>query len=444
MIEGWIFQKYSFPLSLSASLFTVAYRHLLPLRLIYFPMKYFGTDGIRSLFGDELKKNAYKLGRALSKRGGKIVLAIDGREGGEELARYFVGGVNDNGGDAIYLGVAPTPALAYATKGRFDYGVEITASHNPKEYNGLKVFDVSGEKLFGERVEDIERDMDEIEVGNEGALPSCDLSPLDGYLASFDGEELPVSIVVDAAGGASRRFAEDIFAKRGINARFIDDGKEINQGCGSENPSFLKKALRDGEIGVAFDGDGDRLLFAAGKEIWSGERLLYVLAKNMKERGLLRGKVAVTEMANKGLITSLKALGVEVVKCKVGDVNVYSKLKEVGGNLGGEPSGHILVDGEQADALKNAIRICEIIYSNKNCDEGFVALPERSFVLPLSENVLKTLNDRADIWRGYLGEKGSIKIRVSGTEPVIRVKVEAVKESLVKEIASDLRVKSGK
>lgn len=405
-------------------------------------MKYFGTDGIRSLYGEELLVNAYKLGRALSLRGNRILLAVDGRENGEEVASGFAGGVFDGGGSLIYLGIAPTPALAYATKNSYDFGVEITASHNRKEYNGLKAFDIRGEKLCGNALIEVEKDMDAVDSFCKRPLPKPNPEPLSDYRASFDGDTIPLKLAVDAAAGAARDFAREALLKRGINATFIDGGKEVNDGCGSENPDNLLSALRDGyDLGVAFDGDGDRLLVADGSGVWQGEKVLYVLAKDMKERGVLKGKVVVSEMVNKGLISSLKSIGVEVAKCKVGDSNVYAKLKETGGNLGGEPSGHIIVNGEQADALKNALRICKIVYSNKRFDEGLNLLPEKCFVVPYSDATLNAVNETAEMWRGYLGEKGNIRVRVSGTEPVIRVKVEAVNERLVNEIVADLKRK---
>ena len=405
-------------------------------------MKYFGTDGIRRIYGKELEDILYRLGYVLASRGKNIVICRDTRASGLALAEKFASGVFDGGGNIVNMGIAPTPAAAYSVREGFDFAASITASHNPSEYNGIKIFDASGAKLDALTMEEIEKAMDEVESGGERALPREEDALFEKYIKGFVSKKLPLKIAVDAANGAGRRSAEKVLPKFFEKVVFVDDGREINS-CGATRPERLRNAMQeDFDVGIAFDGDADRLfLIDKKKREYGGNELLYVLALHMKSEKTLKGKVVCSEV-NEGLISSLKKKGVDSVRCKVGDSNVYKKEKSTGSNLGGEPSGHVLIDGEQADALKTAIKICEILYLNEDALDGLLLYPEKRFSYPYSEKNLKALEETAEMWRAYLGKEGTVSVRVSGTEPIIRTRVECRSESLFKEIVKDFEKKT--
>jgi len=408
-------------------------------------MRSFGTDGIRRIADRELNEAAYKLGKALSSNGKKILLGVDTRPSGKTVAEYFYAGVKENGGEMINCGIIPTPALSFAVKKLGAYrGVEITASHNSVEYNGLKVFDENGAKISGETAEELEAVMDSVNDSPKTLpLPEENDQALNEYLKNFD-EIHPCSfkILIDTACGATTRTAPKIIERRSLNASILDIDKAINDACGANDVRLLKSKVvaENYDFGLAVDGDGDRLVMVTKEgKVLKGEELIYILAVYMKKKKTLKGKVVLTEITNGGLLKSLKSAGVDSCKCKVGDANVYRKMRDIGSNLGGEPSGHILIDDMQADGLWAGIKILNVLKEYPDILNDLKLLPEASLNFRYSKELETKLIARAETWRGYLGDKGKITVRASGTEPLIRVRVECESSFLCREIIKDLR-----
>ena len=397
--------------------------------------KYFGTDGVRGVVGEDMTAQLVeRLGRAstLWVGGGPVFVGRDTRGTGPELERAFASGVASAGGHAVLAGVLPTPAVALLA---LDLGVVISASHNPPEYNGVKFFRKDGSKLGDEDEEAIEALLDappnEPERGQVDTLEVAVDSYLDLVIERFGSDLAGLRIGVDCANGAYSGIAPRAFEELGAEVVAIGvdpDGTNINVGCGATDLRALQALVRDRglDLGVAFDGDGDRMLAVDEKgDSLDGDQIVSVLAL-----ALGVDLVAVTTMTNMGFHRLMDEHGIRVVLTDVGDRYVLEALKREGGVLGGEQSGHVIyLDGHvTGDGLAAALLLCGAVRGRPVSEAA--AVMER---LPQAkENVRvarRQLSDRirheVDRVNGELEGRGRVLVRPSGTEPVIRVLAEA-------------------
>jgi phosphoglucosamine mutase len=408
--------------------------------------RYFGTDGVRGIVGEDLTPDLVeRLGRAatLWSKGGRVFVGRDTRGSGPELEEAFARGVLDAGGNAVLAGVLPTPAVALLA---LDLGVVVSASHNPPEYNGIKIFDRDGQKLTDAAEEEIEAllDTDGPGGGDIDRVGVATDSYLEHITERFGSDLSGLRVVVDCANGAYSAIAPTAFEQLGAEVTAIGaqpDGSNINLGCGATDLSLLQRTILQGDfdLGVAFDGDGDRLLAvdADGAPV-DGDQILAILADDL---GV--DLVAVTQMTNLGFHRFAEERGIRLVTTDVGDRYVLEALRREGGLLGGEQSGHIiyLKDHVTGDGLAAALLLCTALRGR--------TLAEAAAVLPrypqAKENVRvasKKLPDelRAEIERvnAELDGSGRILVRASGTEPVVRVLAEAEEPEKAKELCATI------
>ena len=394
---------------------------------------YFGTDGVRGIVGEDLTTELVeRLGKAatLWSKGGRVFVGRDTRGSGPELEEAFARGVVEAGGNAVLAGVLPTPAVALLA---LDLGVVVSASHNPPEYNGIKVFDRDGRKLSDAAEEEIEALLD-AEGPGEGRIDRVDVatdSYLEHIVERFGSDLSGLRVAVDCANGAYSAIAPKAFEQLGAEVTAIaaePDGTNINLGSGATDLSLLQRTVlhADFDLGIAFDGDGDRVLAvdANGASV-DGDQILAILAGHLNV-----DIVAVTQMTNFGFHRFAEERGIRLLTTEVGDRYVLEALRREGGLLGGEQSGHIiyLKDHVTGDGLAAAMLLCAAL-------EGRT-LAEAAAVLPrypqAKENVrvaTKDLSDDlfAEVARvnEELDGSGRILVRASGTEPVVRVLAEA-------------------
>jgi phosphoglucosamine mutase len=394
---------------------------------------YFGTDGVRGVVGQDLTVELVeKLGRAAAywSGGGRIFIGRDTRASGVELEQVLAEGIASAGGNAVVAGVLPTPAVALLT---LDLGCVITASHNPPEYNGVKFFDRDGQKLPDSSEEEIEALLDRDAVGG-GTIDQVGVAT-DSYLEHivdrFGSDLSRLHVVVDCANGAYSGIAPLAFEQLGARTTTIGDdpnGTNINVGCGATDLRALSDKVVDvgADLGVAFDGDGDRMLAvdADGAPV-DGDQIVAILA-------LARGVdlVAVTSMSNLGFHRLMADSGIRVVTTDVGDRYVLEALRAEGGILGGEQSGHVIwLDGHvTGDGLAAALLLCGAL-GGRTLAEAAAAMPRYPQVKDNVEVARRELTDgiRAEVERinAQLGTSGRVLVRPSGTEPVVRVLAEA-------------------
>jgi len=330
------------------------------------PRRYFGTDGVRGVVGKDITPELVeRLGRAATLwcGRGRIFIGRDTRASGPELEAALARGIASVGGNAVVAGVLPTPAVALLT---LDLGCVITASHNPPEYNGVKFFDRDGQKLSDTQEEEIEALIDEPATGggeiDEVAVATD--SYLEHVVERFGSNLAGLRIGVDCANGAYAGLAPQAFTQLGAQVTAIGDepdGTNINVGCGATDLRALQHTVTELglDLGVAFDGDGDRMLAVDGNgDVVDGDQILAVLALDRKV-----DLVAVTVMANMGLHRLMAENGVRVVTTDVGDRYVLEALRREGGILGGEQSGHLIwLDGHvTGDGLVAALLLCNAL-----------------------------------------------------------------------------------
>ena len=397
--------------------------------------RYFGTDGVRGVVGEELTAELVeRLGRAaaLWSGGGRVFVGRDTRESGPMLEGAFAEGVASAGGNAVLGGVLPTPAVALLA---LDLGAVISASHNPPEYNGVKFFDGDGQKLTDASEEEIEALLDEPERPRRGTIDRVGISAesyLEHVLDRFGSDLSGLRVAVDCGNGAYSELAPKAFTQLGADVLPLatePDGLNINVGCGATDLSLLQSHAGAYDLGVAFDGDGDRMLAvdADGNAV-DGDQILAVLALHLKV-----DLVVVTSMTNLGFHRLMEEHGIRVVTTDVGDRYVLEALRREGGILGGEQSGHIIcLDGHvTGDGLAAALLLCQAL-------EGH-SLAEAAAVMPkfaqVKENVLTRTKDlstdlQQEIARlnSELNGSARVLVRPSGTEPLIRVLAEAKNE----------------
>ncbi|MDR0862608.1 MAG: phosphoglucosamine mutase [Oscillospiraceae bacterium] len=424
--------------------------------------KYFGTDGIRGIANAELDARlAYLTGFAAAEELGRdkarprVVICKDTRISGDMLESALIAGLCAGGADASPLGVLPTPAAALLTIERgADAGIVISASHNPYEHNGIKLFGREGFKIPDELEARIEHLIDHPEelttrVGGElGRVASDDGSGVElyvGHVARRVERLRHMRVVFDCANGAASRTARNLFSRFDLDAEYISeqpDGVNINADCGSTHLDALRKAVVDGgfDCGFAFDGDADRCLAVdeTGATV-DGDAILALCAAAMKEDGTLRGGAVVgTIMSNSGLLDYCKTRGIDVLLSDVGDRNVLELMRARGCNLGGEPSGHTIFtdDSTTGDGQLAALKVLEVLSrSGKSLSELRREIPYYPQVMinvkvagaegkaaAMASAALKAAIEEE---RAKLGGGGKILVRPSGTESLIRVTVEA-------------------
>jgi phosphoglucosamine mutase len=409
--------------------------------------RYFGTDGVRGIVGALITPELVeRLGRAatLWTGAGRVFVGRDTRASGVELEEAFARGVISAGGSAVLAGVLPTPAVALMA---LDLGVVISASHNPPEYNGVKFFDANGHKLPDASEEQIEALLAAPPAVDQGEIDRVEVavdSYLDHVIERFGSDLSGLKIGVDCANGAYSGLAPAAFERLGATVVTIGndpDGSNINVGCGATDMAALQElVVREGcTLGVAFDGDGDRMLAVDEKgQAIDGDQIVAILAL---DRGV--DLVAVTQMTNLGFHALMREHGIRVITTDVGDRYVLEALWREGGVLGGEQSGHIiwLRDHVTGDGLAAGLLLCAALQGRP--------LSEVAAVMPLfpqaKENVRVATNEltpaiRAEVDR--LNEQfdgtGRVLVRPSGTEPVIRVLAEAENPAVAAETCASI------
>jgi phosphoglucosamine mutase len=396
--------------------------------------QYFGTDGVRGVVGETLTADLVeRLGKAAAVwcGRGRVFVGRDTRASGSELEESFADGVASAGGTAVLAGVLPTPAVALLA---LDLGVVISASHNPPDYNGVKLFDREGRKLTDAAEEEIEALLDATAPGG-GEIDRVDVA-VDSYLEHvierFGTDLGGLRIAVDCANGAYAGVAPHAFEQLGANVIAIGndpDGANINVGCGATDLRALADLVRDGrfDLGIAFDGDGDRMLAVDERgEPVDGDQILAVLALDLGVDG-----VAVTTMTNLGFHRLMEERGIRVVVTDVGDRYVLEALRREGLLLGGEQSGHLIwLDGHvTGDGLVAGLLLCRALRGRKLSDAVAVMprLPQMTQNLPhagrgpLPEPLVEAIEE----FNAELDGMGRVLVRASGTEPVVRVLAEA-------------------
>ncbi len=427
--------------------------------------EFFGTDGIRG------KANQYpmtaevalKAGRALVRtlcntgKRKQVLIGKDTRISGDMIECAIAAGICSAGGDAHLCGVLPTPGVAYLTVAEsMDAGVVISASHNPYADNGIKFFDSEGFKLSMETEGAIDRmilelDQDvgkygsDVSIGTVQSKPALERSYMDFLLRTMpSGTPLKgVKVVLDCSNGATYRVAPYVFESLGADITTIcasPDGKNINQGCGSQETERLKQEIlkNKAHIGLAFDGDGDRLIAMdeTGRNV-TGDHILAICAKYLKDDGRLSNNVVVsTVMSNVGLHKVMEELGVNLVITDVGDRYVLEQMKAKGAVIGGEDSGHmIFLDTHTSgDGILTGLKLLQIM------QETGQALSVLSDIIKIYPQVLMNVEvkERVDIYKVHeikdvilrienkLNNKGRVLVRYSGTQPLCRVMVEGL------------------
>ena len=397
--------------------------------------RYFGTDGVRGVVGQDLTLELVeRLGRAVTRWSGRgrIFVGRDTRGSGPALEEAFGRGVVAAGGNAVLAGVLPTPAVALLA---LDLAAVITASHNPPEYNGVKLFDHSGAKLTDEQEEEIELLLDDpgplVEGGSVDHVGVATDSYLEHIAERFGSDLSGLKVAVDCANGAYSGIAPKAFEQLGAEVTAVavaPDGTNINAGCGATDLALLRETVLSGghDLGVAFDGDGDRMLAvdAAGDTV-DGDQILAILALQLGVE-----LVAVTVMTNLGFHRLMEERGIRVVTTPVGDRYVLEALRREGGILGGEQSGHVIClrDHVTGDGLAAALLLCEAV-RGRTLAEAAAVMPRYAQV---QENVRARGGDvpasalaEAERLNDMLDGSGRVLVRASGTEPLIRVLGEA-------------------
>lgn len=433
--------------------------------------KYFGTDGIRGKVGeppitaDFLLKLGWAAGQVFANEGHDFVLVgKDTRISGYMFESAIEAGLTAAGMNTRLLGPMPTPGIAYLTRTlRAQAGIVISASHNPYYDNGIKFFSVQGSKLPDTVEQQIEHYIDSpmttvasAKLGKAKRLVDAPGRYIEFCKASvptrldFDG----MKIVIDCAHGATYHIAPYVFSEIGAEVITIGaepNGININDGCGATKPELLATTVlaHQADLGVALDGDGDRLIMVDHKgEIVDGDELIYIIAKSRLAAGQMTGPVIGTVMTNLGMEHGLKQLGINLLRAKVGDRHVMEMLDKHNGILGGENSGHIICLDKTTtgDGIIAALQIiAEMQYSGKNLHElksGMQKYPQVLINIKTHKKINLDGNEsiQAAIKTAErkLGEQGRILLRASGTEPLIRVMVEGEHEDLVQRYAEQL------
>ncbi|MGQ9618187.1 MAG: phosphoglucosamine mutase [Candidatus Aminicenantia bacterium] len=433
--------------------------------------RYFGTDGIRGKPGEFPldSSSIYWIGYLLTQilsgffEDIKIVIGMDTRGSSKWIEKLIYAGIRDGGGEALLTDIIPTSALSFLIrKFNFSAGVSISASHNPSEENGIKIFDWNGVKLEERIEEEIEKELlKKQEFGGRILNETNRDENLRNFYLEFLKSHLyfPVpkkfKIVVDCSNGAASSTAPLLFKELGLEVISINsepDGSNINLNCGSTHPQVLSKAVieNSANMGVAYDGDADRAIWSDEKgRILDGDHTLYLMGKFMKERNLLSSNsIVATVMSNLGLELSLKREGLNIVRTSVGDKNVYNEMVKIGTNLGGEQSGHtIFLDSlPTGDGILTTIMLLNYIFFEEkplsDLSVGIELFPQVIKNVKVREKIsfseIPGFTEEMDKIKVKLGEDGRIVVRYSGTESKLRIMIEGKDEKEITEMAENL------
>lgn len=433
--------------------------------------KYFGTDGIRGTVGEQpitpdfFLKLGWATGRVFAEEGqGFVLVGKDTRISGYMFESALEAGLSAAGVNTRLLGPMPTPGIAYLTRTlRAQAGIVISASHNPYYDNGIKFFSTEGTKLADELEHKIEHYLDQpmTTVASDKLGKAKRLPDAAGRYIEYCKASIPASIdfnglriVVDCANGSTYHIAPHVFSEVGAEVITIasdPDGININENCGATKPEQLQEAVIEfrADLGIALDGDGDRLIMVDGKgEIVDGDELIYIIAKARQASGDLHGPVVGTLMSNLGMEHGLKKLNINLLRANVGDRYVMELMKKHKAILGGEGSGHIICLDRTTtgDGIVAALQVlAEMHKTGKTLYELKSGMCKYLQIL-LNVRVTKkvNLNDNETIQKAVksvekaLGDQGRVLLRASGTEPLIRVMVEGADEAKVKKYAHSL------
>ncbi len=437
----------------------------------------FGTDGIRGIANQYPMTTdiAMKVGIGTAylfksrHRRPKIVIGKDTRLSGYMIENAITAGICAMGVDVLLLGPLPTPGIAFITASmRADAGIVISASHNPYEYNGIKIFANTGFKL----PDDVEAEIERLVLSGEvESLPRPDVAEIgrarriddaQGRYIVFLKNTFPrnqtlegMRIVLDCAHGAAYRVAPSVFEELGAQVILIGDrpnGKNINDGCGALHPESMARLVREhqAQIGIAFDGDADRVILADEKgEILDGDQVMAICAKHLAEKGkLCKRTVVATVMSNMGLEVALRNMGIALVRTAVGDRYVVERMTQDQLNLGGEQSGHIVFmdHSTTGDGILSALQVLSVMLETDKPLSELKTVMERfpqtlknvKVVQKRNLREIPEVTDRVERVEKLLGNEGRCLIRPSGTEPVIRIMIEGRDEQLIEELAEDL------
>jgi phosphoglucosamine mutase len=422
--------------------------------------RFFGTDGVRGPVGDLLTPDlAVRLGRAAALRDDaerpQVLIVRDTRESGPMLEEALAAGVAAGGGDAMLGGVLPTPAASVLTRRlSFDLAAVVSASHNPFADNGIKFFNSRGTKLADEAELEIEGLLDEETGERVGGVRSLE-GAFDDYIrelrTAFQLDLSGMRVALDCANGATFRAAPVIFQALGaelIVTAAEPDGRNINADCGSTHPEALIEVVRSSgaDIGFAYDGDGDRLIAVDDDGgLHDGDDLIALIALDLQKRGELDGGVAVTVMTNFGFMTTMEKAGIEVVQTQVGDRYVIEQLLERDWRLGGEQSGHIVWTDftPTGDGIAASLLVLRALGERRLRDvEPFERLPQRLENVRVKDR--SAIDGATEVWKAVdeenakLDGRGRVLVRPSGTEPLVRVMVEAPDEAACEAICKRL------
>jgi phosphoglucosamine mutase len=431
--------------------------------------QYFGTDGIRGRVGQDpmtvefAVRLANAAARVLAPHGGTVLIGKDTRVSGYMFESALEAGFVAAGVNVKLVGPLPTPAIAFLTQSLgCDFGIVISASHNPFDDNGIKFFNSQGAKLSDALEREIEKGLsaqpttvESMRLGRAVRIDHAGLLYEEQCRSTFPrGLSLEgVKLVVDCANGAGYKVAPRVLAALGAEIIPIGcspNGRNINADCGSTHPALLQLTVKGvhAQVGIALDGDGDRLVMVDHQgQLVDGDQLLYVLACGRQSAGSLQGPVVGTVMSNLGLEHALQAAGIEFVRAAVGDRYVLELLRERGGVVGGESSGHLLCldQATTGDALVSALQILAIMQATGQTLAELVApmmrYPQVLLNVPVARPVaLESEAIRAAVLaaNARLAAHGRVLLRASGTEPVIRVMVEGREQGLVREVAEEL------
>jgi phosphoglucosamine mutase len=433
--------------------------------------RYFGTDGIRGRVGegnitpDFALKLGWAAGRVLGKgRSGKVLIGKDTRISGYMFEAALQAGLVAAGMDIRLLGPMPTPAIAYLTRTlRGVAGIVISASHNPFDDNGLKFFSADGDKLQDEVELAIEQELDRplrtVGPAQLGKVKRVD--DAGGRYIEFCKSTVPTSLslrglklVIDCANGATYHVAPAVFEELGAEIVTIGnepDGFNINRDLGSTSPAALVETVvhEGADLGIAFDGDGDRVLMVDDRgNLIDGDQLIYIVAKSRLAQQCLQGDVVGTLMSNLGLEHALQKLGVGFARTPVGDRYIVERLKRDKGTLGGEPSGHIICRDRTTtgDGVVVALQVLAALQETGRSLGDLAGemnkYPQRLINVRLDRQReitgLPTVQDAIRSAERELGRQGRVLLRPSGTEPLIRIMVEGTDEQLVASVADGL------
>lgn len=436
--------------------------------------KLFGTDGIRGRADDYPldDKSMVALGEALAHRlaeaGGhspKVLLGMDTRESGPRIARALCAGIEKRGGEPVFIGVVPTPAVAVlCRRQKADAGISISASHNPWEDNGVKIFGADGMKLSDDLEKQTEDEMLALRDDESDEVPyrllADDRALIEAYeeflLESvrrgvLDGQR----IVLDTGHGASSRIAPEVFSRAGADVDVLNaapTGRNINENSGALHPEALSARVTElgATFGVAFDGDADRAIFVDDEgTVRDGDEIILLWARDLRRRGSLpQGLVVTTVMSNLGFQRQLESEGMKLLRAAVGDKYVLEMMREKGAVIGGEQSGHLidLSRHTTGDGIHTALSIAQLIAaSGKKLSQLKTFTPMPQILLnqkvaskPPLDTLPRYQQALAEETEG-LGDDGRILVRYSGTENLVRVMVEGREDSAIRRTAERLR-----